>query len=205
MPQTQPSVPPAENKQESQSPQETSAPAAKPKNSKFYTIFGFVLAGILLAAGLTVFYLYVKRGVAVKSLEDEVTELQSQNSDLQEEIDLLTLSAGDSEALEEQIAQLTSDLADAEAENEGMTQNLAKIDAYNELVDYVFEIFGVHLAAGTPFTTAEQNRMITLARATGNNELVSAIQTAWDDDTTPVGVKVVQVMGIITDAVAKLT
>jgi|GEM_PF-5538157 len=182
----------------SSSPNISEASAEKTSDSRFLTVFGFVLATILLAAGLTFFYLYIRRGQTIENLQDD-------NTQLQEELDAAEANANQGDqALEDQITELQADLSTAEAENATNTENMAKISAYNDLMNYAFQLFGVHIAGGTPFTETEYQQISTLATATGNTELQAAIDDAWNTDDIPTTGEVVLVMDIITEAIAEL-
>lgn len=179
-------------------PTDSIQPAGKGSNSKFYTVFAFVLAGAMLAAALTFFYLYIRQ-------RGTVTSLQNENGSLQDELDAAEADAEDIEALQAQLTDLQADLDAATAENTANEETLAKIAAYNDLMDYVFQLFGVHITGGTPFTQSEYNQISALAEETGSQELQDAIDDAWNTNDIPTAMEVVLVMDIITEDIAALT
>jgi len=176
----------------------SSAPEEKTPNTKFLMIFGFVLSAILLIAGLTFFYLYIKRGTALNNLQDE-------NEQLQEDLNAAEAEAEEgTQDLQDQITALEADLATAEAENTANEENLAKIKLYNDFLDYSFQLYNIHLGTGAPFTEDEYQSISEYAVATGNTELQELIDDAWTDGDIPVPELIGLVMDIITEDIALL-
>lgn len=183
-------------------------PQPSPKNSKFFGIFAFILAGIMLAAALTLFYFYIRQRGTIQTLQSENESLQSENESLQNELDnAVSSSTENSEQLElllGQISELEEELETATALNTTYAGNLSKIEAYNNLMDYTFERMALHVASGTSFTEQEYRAIANLADKTGNKALEDAIDTAWNDASVPAWQSFLTITDIIISSIDKL-
>lgn len=165
-----------------------------------------VLIISLLATSGVLGYLYNKKYNEYKALttekarieqalEDEkqktAADYQAQIDGLEEEVENLTEEneglTSENESLEQENATLEQGNTTLEQENTTLENSISayqakqtKITAYIDFLDYVYYVVGVHGGFGG-LTETEYQTARSKAQATGDSNLVSAVDSAWND------------------------
>ena len=153
----------------------------------------FIVLIITLVATSGVFgYLYYKKYEEYKALttekarveqalEDEkqktAADYQAQIDEQEEEITSLT---EDNETLEGEKETLEGEKTTLEDSVSSYLAKLAKIGKYINFLDYVYYVVGVHNGFNN-LTDAEYQTAKAKAQATGDSNLVTTVDTAWND------------------------
>ncbi|MBU0976186.1 MAG: hypothetical protein ABIE03_00855 [Patescibacteria group bacterium] len=106
----------------------------------------------------------------IEGYETEITTLEEENDKLEE----------DKKELTDKNADLKEDKKDLNAEVDTYEQKQAKISAYNVFLKYVVDVVNTH-GGFINLTDAEYQLARQKAQATGDNDLVSAVDTAWNN------------------------
>lgn len=131
---------------------------------------------ILLATAILA-YLYITKRENYDSLLFGKLNLEDEKRNLEQENDTLRQEKKD---LEEEIVTLEEQNTTLEAEVEDYKAKQAQIKAYNDFDEYVFYVVGIH-GGFINLTEAEYQTARTKAEATGDQDLVAAVDSAWND------------------------
>ncbi len=176
---------------------------------KFVKIVIPVLILLMLISAIGVIsYLYYKKYNDYKSLYDEKIRVQNQleeeknktavdyedqieelNSDIDTLTDEKDVLNTEKEALEEDKTELESSVSSYQTKQ-------ANISKYVNFLDYVYYVVGVH-GGFSGLTEAEYQTARSKAQATGNANLVSAVDSAWNDTEVD---QMVRFLNVITTA-----
>jgi len=127
----------------------------------------------------------------IKKLKSDIKKLKSQKSTLTSEKDSLTAEN----------TQLEQDKQTLETQITEYEQKQATIALYNDFLSYTIDVVQLH-GGFVNLTEAEYQTARQKAQATGDNDLVSAVDSAWNDTDIDQVTRFVSVLDAVSDGVA---
>ena len=149
--------------------------ANQPAKTNVGMIVFLLLTIIFFLVAIVLGYLYYQKAKASQTLTTEKERLEEQIAsipELQEQLDQL-------EAEKEDIAKDEDDLTTS---NEDWTAKMESVEAYNSVLAYISNLLRVH-GGFESWTNAEYQQGRKLAQATGDTNLVSVVDWAWNNKT----------------------
>ena len=197
-------------------------------------ITAVALSAVLLLSSGFLGYMYTKKKQGYDSALNDKTNLENEKAALEDLLEKAeALSSASDDELADQIDTLTESLTQADAkvleysaeietlqgqldvsedDNDDLESQVAsyrskidKIDKYNDFTAYMFDVLGVRLVTGTPATEAEYQSARTKAVATGDQDLITAVDYAWNSSAFTTAAEVIVIMGIVSDGVSAQT
>jgi cell division protein FtsB len=164
------------------------------KGSIFIKIILAFLILILIAGNGVLGFLYYKKVNAYKSLKDEKQALEEDKEDTRSDLESenTELESENAELLEEKTT-LEEEVADYEEKQE-------TIKAYNDFNAYVYYVIGIH-GGFINLTDAEYQTAKSKAEATGDADLVAAVDSAWNDKSISQMIRFVNVMNAAIEGI----
>ncbi len=156
------------------------------------TIFFFLTSAVL---GVMDYWKYQSARTEKQELE---RRLENAAADLQKQIS----------KLEQDKKDLAKEKLDLEKENSALKGQVAsfnaklnKVKTYNDCLNYVYTLIGIHNGF-SDWTDAEYQTGRVKAQATGDSNLVSTIDWAWNSSTTDPIVRLVAVLKALSDGIS---
>lgn len=172
-------------------------PVKEKKKFPWITILLLCFTLLVMVIAVVMGYLYFTNRETYSNLLSEKNSLEDQIEQLQQEKNAIT---EENATLEEEKTSLEEENASLESEITGYEAIQAQIKAYNDFDEYVFYVVGIH-GGFINLTEDEYQTARSKAEATGDEDLVAAVDSAWNDTHISPIIRFVNVMNAVIEGI----